>query len=143
MRVPQTVGRGLARVTVSFEAWKEGHVIATTHQLAVVSPRVKLALEEVSSRLKGSLIHPNRESQIVGIRYSADGKRLVAGDYPGGVVQLWDVETGRQLEKIETGYGYKSTYDYFFLSPDWKSVFTWREKRIPNRIEKDGKRFFR
>jgi WD40 repeat protein len=127
-------------VTISFDAWKEGKVAPTVHQLAVIAPRRKLALEDVSLRLKGSLIHANRQSQIVGIRYSADGKRLIAGDYPGGVVQLWDVESGRQLVKIETGYGYRSTDDYFFLSPDWKSVHTWREKRIPTRIEKDEKR---
>jgi hypothetical protein len=143
VRVPPTVGNGLAQVTISFDAWKEGKVAPTVHQLAVIAPRRKLVLEDVSSRFKGSLIHPNRQSQIVGIRYSTDGARLVAGDYPGGVVQVWDVETGRPLEKIETGSGYKSTYDYFFLSPDWKSVFTWREKRIPNRTEKDGKRIFR
>jgi len=130
-------------VTISFDAWKEGKVAPTVHQLAVVAPRRKLAIEELSSRFKGSLIHSNRQSQLVGIRFSADGTRVVAGDYPGGVVQVWDVESGRPLTKVETGYGYKSTYDYFFLSPDWKSVFTWREKRIPNRTEKDGKRIFR
>jgi WD40 repeat protein len=143
VRVPQTVGTGLAQVTFSFEAWKAGKVAPTVHQLAVVVPRRKLAIEELSSRFKGSLIHPNRQSQIVGIRFSADGARLAAGDYPGGIVQLWDVATGRPLAKVETGYGFKSTHDYFFLSPDWKSVFAWREKRIPNRIEKDGKRLFR
>jgi WD40 repeat protein len=77
------------------------------------------------------------------VRYSPDGKWLIAGDYPGSVVQVWDIETGKQLTKIETGFGYRGSTDSFFVSPDFKTVFVPREKRKATRYEKDGKRLIR
>lgn len=103
----------------------------------------KLVLEPVSSRLRRTLAHPNKTAGLVGVRYSADGKRIIAGDYPGGVIQVWDAATGKQLTKLETGYGYRSSADYFFLSPDWKTIYVSREKRKATRFEKDGKKLIR
>jgi WD40 repeat protein len=143
VRVPTTVRRGSARVTLSFDAWKEGKVAPSTYELDVIAPKSKLVLEEVSSRWKGSLVHPNREAMLTGIRYSADGQRLIAGDYPGGVIQTWEVETGRQLTTIETLSGYRSSDKYFFLSPDWKTLYVSRAKRKPTKIEKAGKSLYR
>src|SRR5262249_13596585 len=100
-------------------------------------------LEEVSSRWKGSLIHPNREAVLACICFSADGQRLIAGDYPGGLIQLWEVGTGRQLTQIETGYGYRGTDNYIFLSPDWKTVYVSRGTRKAIKIEKEGKSLYR
>jgi hypothetical protein len=77
---------------------------------------------------------------LEGLRYSPDGKRIIAGDYPGGVIQVWDVDTGQQLTKIETGYGYRGSAAYFFLTPDWQTVYVSREKRSMTRIEKAGKK---
>ena len=128
----------MADVTISFDAWKEGNVAPSRDRISVVAPKSRLVLDEISSRLKQSLVHPNRGAGLAGIRFLADGRRLIAGDYPGGVIQLWDVASGQQLTKIETGYGYRSTSDYFFLSPDWKTIFSSREKRKPTRIEKEG-----
>lgn len=102
-------------------------------------------LERVSSRIKRKLIHPNRGGNLVGVRFSPDGKRILAADYPGGVIQVWDTETGRQLAKIDTGRGYKESLRHPAISRDWKTVYVVREK-AQNRgtpIEKDGKRLFR
>jgi WD40 repeat protein len=120
-------------------AWKEGHVAPSHHEIPVVAPRSTIKLEPVSSRLKGELIHPNRSGSISKIHFSPDGNRLIAGDYPGGVVVVWDAETGKQLAAIESGYGYRGTSEYFFVSPDWKTLYVSREKRKRNRVEKDGK----
>jgi len=94
----------------------------------------------VSARLKGELVHPNRTGIISQIHYSPDGKRIIAGDYPGGVVVVWDVATGKQLTAIETGYGYRGSAQYFFLSPDWQTLYVSRQKRKVERLEKEGKR---
>src|SRR5438132_1451119 len=116
------VGAGIAKVTVSFDAWKEGKVASTKHDVPILLPKsVKLAA--VSPGLKRELIHPNKGSVLYGIRFTPDGKRIIAGDYPGGIVALWDVETGKRLTTIETGYGYRGTADYFFTTPDWKTLF--------------------
>ncbi len=85
------------------------------------------------------MIHPNRTAFLDGARFSPDGKRLVAGDYPGGVVVVWDVTSGKQLTTLETGYGYRGSYEYFFLTPDWQTLFVPREKRKAERVEQGGK----
>jgi WD40 repeat protein len=130
-------------VTVSFAGWEEGLVAPSLHEVEVVAPKLALKLEPVSSRLKRSLVHPNRGSVLRGLRYSPDGKRIIAGDYPGGIIQVWDTETGRQLTKIEAGYGLRGSAEYFSLTPDWKTVYVSREKRKSTRIEKNGKRLIR
>ncbi len=87
-------------------------------------------------------MHPNKGSAVVEIKFSPDGKRIIAGDYPGGVVQLWDVATGKQLTKIDTGYGYHGSYAYFQVAPDWKSVFGSHSKQKIKHIDKEGKKFY-
>jgi WD40 repeat protein len=137
------VGVGSASLTLSFDAWKEGNVAPSRHQVEVVAPRTGLNPEAVSARFKGALIHPNRKGVLKGLRYSPDGKRLIAGDYPGGTIQVWDTQTGKELTKIETGYGYRSSADYFFLTPDWRAVFVSRQKRQHARLDRDGKKLIR
>jgi WD40 repeat protein len=103
----------MAQVTVAFDAWKAGHV------------------------------HPNRNSTLWEIRFSPDGKRIMGGDYPGGVVVVWDIASAKQLTAIETGYGLRRGGEFFSISPDWHTLFVSREKRKFERIEKDGKRMLR
>jgi WD40 repeat protein len=74
------------------------------------------------------------------LQFSPDGKRLIAGDYPGGVIAVWDVASGKRLITLETGYGYRSTAKYFSVAPDWKTVYVSREKRKAENIEQYGKR---
>jgi WD40 repeat protein len=97
----------------------------------------------VSTRLKRSLQHPHWDSQLVDVQYSPDGRKIIAGDYPGGVVQVWDVESGRQLTKIETGSGFRGDSHYLHLTPDWSSLFVCQEKRKAIQFERDGKKMFR
>jgi hypothetical protein len=89
------------------------------------------------------LVHPSRATWLTGLRFSPDGKRFIAGDYPGGVVVLWDVATGKQLQAIETGYGYRGSAEYLFLTPDWTTLFVSRSKRKYTRVEQDGKHLLR
>ncbi len=134
---------GKAEVAIAFDAWKAGDVAPSRHEVTVVAPRVELKLEPVSQRLKGALQHPNRKSVLFALSYSPDGKQLIAGDYPGGVVQIWDTESGVQLTKIETGYGIRGTADYFSLTPDWSTFYVSRAVRKFTQIEKDGKPMIR
>jgi WD40 repeat protein len=93
--------------------------------------------------LKQELIHPNRNSVIWEIRFSPDGRRILGGDYPGGVVVVWDAATGKQLTAIETGYGLRAGAEFFCISPDWHTLLVSREKRKHEYVEKDGKRLIR
>ena len=42
-----------------------------------------------------------------------------------------------RLSTIETGYGYRSTMEYFFLSPDWGTLYVSRIKRNFTPVEQD------
>lgn len=97
-----------------------------------------LKLEAVSSRLKGELVHPNKSAWIINLKFSPDGKRIIAGDYSGGVVVVWDTATGKQLTTIETGAS------YYTVSPDWRTLFAARLKtRKFERVEQNGKEMLR
>lgn len=108
--------------------------------MPIIRSKHRIVLEEVSTRLKGELVHPDRSESLAGIRFSPDGRQLIAGSYPEGVIQVWDVNSGRSLVKIESGYETRATDEYFRVSPDWKTVYVFRMKRNYRRIEKAGKK---
>lgn len=145
MRVPEAVGVGSAKLTISFDAWKDGNVASTSHEIPIVLPKnAGLKLVDVSPGIQKELIHPNKSavSSLENIQFSPDGKRLIAGDYPGGVVAVWDVATGKRISTIETGHGFRSSSRYFFVTPDWKTLFVNRPgKRKVDNVEKDGRQF--
>src|SRR5206468_7508965 len=120
-----------------------GHVAPSLHEVPIIAPKSTFKVEAVSSRLKGELIHPNRTSTLWGIRFSPDGKRLIADDGPGGLVVLWDVATGKELTRIETGYRSPFIGDYLFVTPDWQTLLVPRGKRRAESVEQAGKRLRR
>jgi WD40 repeat protein len=92
--------------------------------------------------LKQELIHPDRTSSLVGLRFSPDGKRVIAGSDPGGVFVVWDTATGKELTTIETG-SRRLIDDRFKLSPDWRTLFVARTSQKAERVDKDGKHAYR
>src|SRR5262249_16380760 len=106
------------------------------HNVFVIASRPGPKLEPVSSRLKQELIHPNRNSWLLyGVRFSPDGKRVIAGAYPGGVVVVWDRATGKQLTMIDTAY----QQECFFLTADWQRLFVSRQRSKRQQVEQNGK----
>jgi WD40 repeat protein len=116
-----------------------------TLEVPVVAGKARPKPEAISERLVRELAHPNSDASfLVGLQFSPDGRRLIAGDYPGGVVATWDVENGRMLTSIETGKGYRGSAEYFFVSSDWQTLFGSREgPRDYERIEQHGKKLYR
>jgi len=130
----------MAKITVAFDAWKDGKVARTQHDVSIVFPKkIDLKLDAVSARLAKELIHPNKAGSPTSIRFSPDGKRLIAGDYPGGVVCLWNVETGKREITIDTGRGHGGFMPYFFVDSNWVTLFAENAgKRTTENVEKDG-----
>jgi WD40 repeat protein len=95
-------------------------------------------LEPVSKRFQRELIHPHTRGFLGDIRFSPDGKRIIAGDYPGGTIIVYDVATGAQLTKIDTGGWGHLTARYFFLTPDWRTIYVAQSKRTLETINIDG-----
>ncbi len=141
--VPDDVSPGEATVNITFDDWIGGFVAPSTHRVQVAKSKFNVVLEPVSPRLKSSLMHPARDGVLYGIRFSPDGKQLIAGDYPGGIVQLWDVATGEQLRTISHGAGRVRSSSFFHVTPGWKSLYMPRWNRKMTRVERDGKRLLR
>lgn len=109
-----------------------------------MAPKRTVILEEVSNRLRKELIHPNRDSVLWGLRFLPDGKRVIGGDYPGGVVVVWDIGSGKQLRAVETGMGFRAWIDYFHVSADGRMLYAAnRDKGSATVVEKAGKRLAR
>jgi WD40 repeat protein len=122
------VAAGKAQVTVSFDAWKEGKVAAAHQEIEIAPAAPDTRLAPVSPRLQGELVHASKQGMLQGLRFSPDGKRLVAGDTSAGIIQIWDVASGKPLCSIETekgkmerGGGRGATP--FALSPDWQRLY--------------------
>ncbi|HTU94127.1 MAG TPA: WD40 repeat domain-containing protein [Gemmataceae bacterium] len=90
----------------------------------------------MSSRLRQSLVHPDRSGILRGLCYSADGRRIFAGHYRSGVVQAWDAVSGRQLTTIETGPR-NSSSSYFLFSADGQFLYVDRSKTSLRLVGKD------
>jgi WD40 repeat protein len=119
-------------------------VAPSRHRIEVLPAIPGPKPEPVSPRLKATLVHADRESWMYGVRHSPDGRRIIAGGYPNGIIQVWDAETGRQLARFEAGYGHRGSAEYFSVSSDWKMVYAptkGARKRTP--FERDGKTLFR
>jgi WD40 repeat protein len=144
VRPPKAAGTGDAVVTISLDGWKDGQVAPTTHTVAVARPKELAKAELVSPRLVRSLVHPDRTASISTVQFAPDGDRLFTAGYPSGVLQFWDVATGKELRRIETWAGYRgSTAEYAALPADWSVVYVPREKRKVVQFEKDGQRDWR
>jgi len=125
---------------LSFDAWKEGNVASTTHELQIREAKPGPKSEPVSPRFIASLVHPDRKANIWSVRFNKDGSRLFTAGYPSGVVQIWGAAERTELRRIETPPGGRSSADYATLSLDWKTLYVPVEKRKAAYIEKDGRK---
>lgn len=112
-------------------------------EVAIVAAPRGLNPEAVSKRLRQTLQHPIRDGTISGLRYSPDGKRIIAGDYETGVLQVWDAESGNQLVRLDAGARSVGVIEGLPISPDWAVAYTSRGSRNYSRVERGGKNLFR
>lgn len=106
----------------------------------MVRPRIEVELEPVSPRLAAALIHPAKTDRVLDAQFSPDGKRILARSYPSNVVQLWDVDSGKQLTAIETKAGRLPNYH---VATDWSTLYVSRYNKKSSQVEREGKRLFR
>jgi DNA-binding beta-propeller fold protein YncE len=76
----------------------------------------------ISARLIRSLPHPDRKANLTTVRFTPAGTLFVAG-YPSGVVQVWDVATGKELRRVESPRGYRGNSDYALTPADCKTLW--------------------
>lgn len=107
MGVPEEAGLGVAKVRLSFDAWKAGHVAPSSLEVPIIEPQPKVKTAEQPQRpqpkiedskeLRQTLRH---NGYIGALDYTADGRLLATLDWDrqGGDtgVHLWDAVTGRK-----------------------------------------------
>ena len=98
-----------------------------------------LKLEPVAENLIATLIHPDRQASIQRLQFSEDGNRLFTAGYPSGIVQIWDWAAKKELGRIDSPPGLRSSYNYAVLSHDWKTLYVPIESKKVTSSEKDGK----
>jgi WD40 repeat protein len=89
------------------------------------------------------LVHPDRAAYIWTVQFSPDGSRLFTAGYPSGIVQIWDVASRKEVRRIDTPSGLRSSSDYAQLTPDWKTLYVPVQKRSLKSFERDGKKLHR
>jgi WD40 repeat protein len=141
--VPENVGTGTAKIEISLESWPGTVVASSHHDVEIAPPKSGPKLEPVSPRLVSKLEHEHPNGTIGGIRFSPDGKRLIAGDYTSGVIHVWDVETGKRLATMNAGEG-QGSWTYFALTPDFQTAFaSGGGKGAFEKFQRDGETWHR
>jgi WD40 repeat protein len=131
-------------VTISFDAWKEGQVAPSTHEIRVVPPKPGSDSEPVSRRLVKTLVYADRRADVDNVRFAADGSRLfVVGD-PSGVVQVIELATGKEVRRLTMPPGYhRGTAEYAVPTPDFRTLYVPIERHKGVAFEKDGQKHYR
>jgi WD40 repeat protein len=144
VRVPAEAGLGLAKVTLSFDAWKAGQVTPAQLTLPVVdatptpvTPAERPAPREPQVTDSPELLRTYpQEKYVAGLAYSPDGQTLVSIDQGAGI-HLWDPATGERRRTIPLPPQGVEVFAPHF-SPDGKRlVATGREVQM----SPDGKRY--
>lgn len=73
--------------------------------------------------LNGLLVHKFSSEDVVnfGLAFSPDGKRLASGLWHTGLIQLWDVKTGKEISRYPSDL--VGGLNELAFSPDGKSLF--------------------
>jgi WD40 repeat protein len=68
-------------------------------------------------------VHPEQAGILRGLLFSPDNRRIVAGHFQG-MIQFWDVATGKQLTQIDDRRLPAPNQRHFFqVSPDWQALY--------------------
>jgi WD domain, G-beta repeat len=135
VRPSDAAGAGAAVVTISLDSWPEGLVAPTTHTISVVRPKGREPTQPVSSRFIRSLVHPERKASVTQVRFSPEGARLFTAGWPSGILQLWDVATGKEIRRINTPPR-RGVSEYTELTADWSVVYVPQERMTMTKIGK-------
>lgn len=104
-------------------------------EVELVRPKTSIKLETVSRQLRQTLVHSAKAEYVLDPQFSPDGQRIVARSYPSGIVQVWQVETGNQLTRIETDAG---NWSNWAVARDWTRVYVSRIHKNVLAVAADG-----
>jgi WD40 repeat protein len=108
-------------------------VASTTHKLRVRDPQSGETLP-LSPRLVRSLPHPERTAYFSRVAFTPAGTLFGAG-YPSGIVQVWDVATGKELRRVATPPGLRSSSGYALTPDNFSTLYVPTEGRTRTPIK--------
>lgn len=141
IEVPASATAGLSAVTLSLDGWNEAAILASAWEVEVALPRPGPPPVPLSTRLVRSLIHPRQHCGVGKLHFSPDGRRIMGCDFPGAVLQVWDVETGKELTTIDFGSGLVNRWQSVIITPDSRTAFVSRSVRDMTAVERGGRQF--
>src|SRR5262249_41916323 len=80
-----------------------------------------------------------RKASVAQVQFSPDGKKLFTSGYPSGIIQFWDVASGKELRRMDSPPGGRGSIQYALLTSDWKRLYVPVWNRAIRRVERDGK----
>src|SRR5262249_10513655 len=86
-----------------------------------------------------SLVHTDRKSVVWTVKFSPDGSRLLTAGYPSGLIQVFDTSSWKEVRRLETQAGPRSSLKFAVTSPDMTTLYMPLPRRKVARVEKDGK----
>ncbi len=98
-------------------------LLVTLCSVGILTTQEKPTAEAKPKRWLLELKHINPKAWCGKMQFTPDGKELLAGDYPEGKIQLWNVTSGETRRLFEAGQGSRGSAEYFQLSPDGKTLY--------------------
>ncbi|MBX7104965.1 MAG: WD40 repeat domain-containing protein [Gemmataceae bacterium] len=126
-------------MTLRLDTWKGIEVAPSSHDITIIKPHSTEADLPSGPNLIATFPFTDKAATTWAIKFSPDGRRLFTSGYPSGVVQFWDVDTGKEIRRFATMPGYRSNADYASLSSDWKTMYVAEHQTEHRRIQVDRK----
>ncbi|MFL5340584.1 MAG: hypothetical protein ACJ8F7_10580 [Gemmataceae bacterium] len=139
VRVAETAGSGTVLVKISFPAWAAGDVASSDHAVELLPAKPGPKPVAVAPQLVKTLVHPDRKGVVWTAQFSPDGSKLLTSGYPSGIIQLFDTNSWKEIRRIDTPPGLRSTAAYAVPTPDLQTLYVNFFRRKAGREEKDGK----
>jgi WD40 repeat protein len=96
----------------------------------------------VSPRLLRSLPHPDRTATIRRVAFTPREHLFTAG-YPGGVIQVWNAASGKELRRIDSSSTYRGSPDCAATPGDFSTLFVPIEGGKVSRDTNDSKTLYK
>lgn len=108
-----------------------GHLKLLTAALLLVAIESNVGRLEADEPPKGQptgeLKHSNAKAYFGSIQYTNGGNYLITGDYPEGTVDVWELQKGKRVRTIDTGFQRRGYADFVETSSDKRILVTSRD----------------
>jgi WD40 repeat protein len=99
--------------------------------------------EPIAANLVATLVHPDRKARIWELEFSPDTRRLLSNSSPSEIVQIWDVTTRKEVQRIDMPRGDGVSTEKALITPDWSTLYFALHNSSSTPLERDGQKVYR